>query len=385
MRTLFVTYDGFRGNSAQHVVALAERLQAGGDRCVVAVPGPLAEIAESGAGRFTPAVHADLARVERLFAGAPPEVIVAWTPRENVRRVVAPLARRCGCPYVVHLEDNEEAVTASYLGVPIERLQRLGWWGLRGMRGLPLSHPRRLRQFLAGSAGVSILMDTLASFVPDGLPSAGFWPGCDDAFFARADPAGVAARRASLGVPPDCALLVYTGNIHRGNVADMQALYGAVARLNREGRAVRLLRTGENHAPDRFVAGDAAPDVVELGFRPRAELPGLLALADVLVQPGAPGAFNDFRFPSKLPEFLASGRPVVMTRTNLGRFLRDGEEALVVPNGSAEELAAAVARLLDDPPLAARLGEAGRRFARARLNWDAAAATLRALLVRVAT
>ena len=44
------------------------------------------------------------------------------------------------------------------------------------------------------------------------------------------------------------------------------------------------------------------------GFVPKARLPRLLALADVLVQPGRAGAFNDYRLPSKLPEFLAAKR-----------------------------------------------------------------------------
>ena len=47
------------------------------------------------------------------------------------------------------------------------------------------------------------------------------------------------------------------------------------------------------------------------------------ALADVLVQPGRAGPFNDYRLPSKLPEFLSAGRPVVLPATNLARQLRD--------------------------------------------------------------
>ena len=56
-----------------------------------------------------------------------------------------------------------------------------------------------------------------------------------------------------------------------------------------------------------------------------ARLPALLRLADVLVQPGESNRFNTHRLPSKLPEFLASGRPVIMPRANLGlRAVRRG-------------------------------------------------------------
>jgi glycosyltransferase involved in cell wall biosynthesis len=44
---------------------------------------------------------------------------------------------------------------------------------------------------------------------------------------------------------------------------------------------------------------------------------------------------------------------------------------LLVPPGDAEALAAAVRRVRDDPALARRLGEAGRRRLRDRFSWPA--------------
>jgi glycosyltransferase involved in cell wall biosynthesis len=105
----------------------------------------------------------------------------------------------------------------------------------------------------------------------------------------------------------------------------------------------------------------------------------LLAGADVLVQPGAPGVFNDYRFPSKLPEFLVSGRPVIMAATNLGLVLKDGEQALIAGMGSVEEIATAVERLLLDKHLAQRVGSGGQQFARQYLRWELAAQKFRAL------
>jgi len=50
--------------------------------------------------------------------------------------------------------------------------------------------------------------------------------------------------------------------------------------------------------------------------------------------------------------------------------VRDGETGLLVDAESAEAVARAVARLLDDPKLRARLGAAGRRAVETRFNWD---------------
>jgi glycosyltransferase involved in cell wall biosynthesis len=70
-------------------------------------------------------------------------------------------------------------------------------------------------------------------------------------------------------------------------------------------------------------------------------------------------------FPNTLVEAMAAGRPVVATAVG-GSIdaVVDGETGLLVPPGSVEQLAAALARLLDEPELRRRLGDAGRARAR---------------------
>jgi glycosyltransferase involved in cell wall biosynthesis len=70
-------------------------------------------------------------------------------------------------------------------------------------------------------------------------------------------------------------------------------------------------------------------------------------------------------------EAMAVGRPVVATGTGgSAEYLRDGENALVVPPGDAHALAVAVRRLADDPALRERLVAGGRETA-ARFNQPA--------------
>jgi glycogen synthase len=92
----------------------------------------------------------------------------------------------------------------------------------------------------------------------------------------------------------------------------------------------------------------------------REDVPALISSADLFVFPSLwEGQGN------ALLEAMAVGAPIVATHIPSTReTLSDGEEALLVPPGDASELGAAVNRVLADPPLAARLGEAARLRAR---------------------
>jgi glycosyltransferase involved in cell wall biosynthesis len=61
-------------------------------------------------------------------------------------------------------------------------------------------------------------------------------------------------------------------------------------------------------------------------------------------------------------EYLAAGCPLIASRVGVvPEILVDGEHAVLVPAGDVDALAAAVERLVGDPALRRRLGEAGRR------------------------
>ena len=295
--------------------------------------------------------------------------VVAWTPRESVRLAVNSLVAEYGVPYFVHLEDNEKAITATHLCVPHGRIFSLrARLRYRHLKGRALSHPIHMERFMRGAAGVTVLMDRLLEMVPCGVRRELFWPGYDEELF------GDMEVWRGRDVTDGATTLVYTGNVHPNNSDEMATLYGAVVELNRRCRSVRLLRSGgcyDDGFAGRVVA--AAPYVTDFGVVAREELPGLLAKGDILVQPGVADEFNEFRFPSKLPEFFASGRPVILPVSNLGRFLSDGAEALLLYEGSVQEIADKVELLMDTPELAERIGRGGQRFAYENLRWGVAA------------
>lgn len=369
---LFVLYHDFSANSAVHVHNFANELAALGHSTAVAIPQDK-DIGSGLGPQHYPVLRFDRVAGDwsRVFAdGRPPEIVHAWTPRENVRLFCEKLAGFCDFSLFVHLEDNEELILEVNLGVPFDQL-------LRSDAETPpnLSHPRNYRAFLASAAGVTMIMDRLEQFVPPRLPKLVVWPGADETLFypRKRDP--VLLER--FGITPDTLVLCYTGNVHSANASDVRSLYLAAAILDREGTPTRLLRTGRDFCP--FLGPDEEWGrwiSVELGHVPYREIPDILSLADVLIQPGGNNAFNEFRLPGKLPEFFAMGRPVIVPRTNLGRFLRAGEDAWVLEKVDALGIVDAMLQLRDNKPLSDRLAAGAVAFGREHFNWKKNAGTL---------
>jgi glycosyltransferase involved in cell wall biosynthesis len=108
----------------------------------------------------------------------------------------------------------------------------------------------------------------------------------------------------------------------------------------------------------------------------RATLDACYARADVFVLP----TFHE-GYGMALAEALARGLPVVSTRAGAVPETVPSDAGLLVPPGDPAALRDALARVLDDAALRARLAEGARR-ARARLSdWDAACARLAAALM----
>lgn len=378
---LFALYHDFSANSAVHVHNFANQLATIGHSTAVAIP----EDEDRGAGlgeqryriqRFDQ-VDGDWSR---LFPnGKPPDVVHAWTPRENVRLFCEKLAGFCSFALVVHLEDNEEIILEVNLGMPFEKLAASPSAEIPGN----LAHPRHYRAFLSSADGVTMIMDRLDRFVPSEVPKLVLWPGADSSvFFPRPrDPQLL----EQLGIADGTAVLCYTGNVHSANARDVRSLYLAAAILDREGTPARLIRTGRDFCsflgPDEEWAYKVS---IELGHVPYQEIPALLSLADVLVQPGQDNAFNEFRLPGKLPEFFAMGRPILLPRTNVGRFVRHGEDAWVLDKVDALGIVDTVLELRRNKALSERLATGAVGFAREHFNWEKNTESLAAFYDQIA-
>jgi glycosyltransferase involved in cell wall biosynthesis len=375
-RILFALYGDMTSNSALHVAALADELIARGHECVVAVPRNADTVRYHHTARFRCVDFAECGERAALFPhGATPDLVHAWTTSEGVRRFATAVCAATDARLIVHLEDHEGSIFEATTARTAAELAALPAAELDRLVGDEHSHPIRSDGFLRSADGCTVILDRLAELLPPGKPSRVIWPAAAPEFFARPLPWPL---RDALGWGHEHTVLFYHGNLHPTNRAELAELYEAVVALNATGTPTTLLRAGRDFCP---LPGDlairAAPHVIALGRIDRQEhLAPLLSLTDIFVQPGAPDSFNSFRFPSKLPEFFASGRPVILPRANLGMRVRDGIDALVLDRADAAGIAAAVRRLRADPALATSLGEAAASYARLHFSWSRSAEVL---------
>jgi glycosyltransferase involved in cell wall biosynthesis len=369
---LFVLYHDFSANSAIHVHNFANQLAALGHSTAVAIPEDKDRGSALGEQNYT--VHR-FDQVDgdwsRMFAdGGTADIVHAWTPRENVRLFCEKVAGFCDYALFIHLEDNEERILEVNLGIPFQKLARS-----RSETPNNLSHPRNYRTFIESAAGVTLIMDRLEQFVPADVPKLTLWPGANEELF-HPRPRD-SALMEQLGISEGTVILCYTGNVHSANAREVRSLYLAAAILDREGTPTRLVRTGRDFCP--FLGPDEEWGrwiSIELGHIPYSEIPGILSLADVLVQPGANNSFNEYRLPGKLPEFFAMGRPIVVPRSNVGRFLRHGEEAWVLDKVDAIGIVDAVLAIRHNKELGETLAAGATRFCRQHFNWKRNTETL---------
>ena len=372
MNILFVNYGDFTTNSLNHIGGFANTLCAAAHACVVAVPQRKETLHHVANPLFIAASFDEaLARPTLFPDGRSADLIHAWTPRECVRKFVVAYQRAAlavrepanPARVLIHLEDNERFLLEGFTGKSFASLRDANPDELESLLNDSLPHPLRHESFLRISDGVTHIIDRLAEFAPPGTPTHLLFPGVDFALYQPQPPDP--ALRTELGLLGDEFVIVFTGSNTFANEPEMRELYLAVSLLNQRGTPTTLVRTGFNSP--RFLEG-LAPEVkqhvLDLGFIEKAKLPRLLALADILVQPGRPGPFNDYRLPSKLPEFLASGKPVLLPPTNLAALMENGREAVFLPTGSPDEIADLCQRLLNDAPRCVRLGEHAVEFAR---------------------
>jgi glycosyltransferase involved in cell wall biosynthesis len=177
----------------------------------------------------------------------------------------------------------------------------------------------------------------------------------------------VAADRAALGVPDGAFLVTFAGT--HGIAQSLPAVLRAAAELRDEAHFA-FVGDGPVKPVLEEEAGRLALSNVHFHPQvPTTEIPRILASSDALLVPlsGHP-LFGDF-IPSKLIDFMAAGKPVILSAGGeAARIVERFGAGVVVTPDDPSMLAEAVRWLIAHPDEAEAMTSRGRAFAQTRLR-----------------
>jgi len=169
----------------------------------------------------------------------------------------------------------------------------------------------------------------------------------------------------SRAAPP---ILIYTGNLATYQGVDLMLKAFAQVASRSPNATLQIVTESRFDPYEPLAEALGVRDRVEVHQARFQEVPGFMARARVALNPRV----QCDGLPQKLLNYMAAGMPIV-SFAGSARGLIDRHNALVVSDGDIGAFAEAVCALLDDPALAARLGENARQHA-GEASWDAAAA-----------
>lgn len=364
------------GGVTEHVVGTARALRARGHRVTVITSrftGPDADNTRDG-------LH--VVRLGRNlivpYNGAENNLTVGWNLGGRLDRLFAPDGVRAFDVVHVHCPVSPLLPLLASEAAERARIPIVGTFHtasdsarmLRLFRGVLLPYARRLAHSIAVSEAAR---DYAARYfvrpetvIPNGVDLERFRPG------------GPRLARYDDGVPN--ILFVGRFDPRKG----LPELLRACDRLARDGRAFRLILVGDGGLRadvERLSRGALEGRVHFEGRVAHDQLPEYYATADLFCSPARGGE----SFGMVLLEAMALGVPVVATDLPGHRcVVTPDHDGLLVPRRDEGALAAALARLLDDPAERRRLGANGIRSA-SHFDWKDIAARLEAIFLGVAT
>ncbi|MBL6633821.1 MAG: glycosyltransferase family 4 protein [Thermoleophilia bacterium] len=203
--------------------------------------------------------------------------------------------------------------------------------------------------------------------------------GADAAVFMPRDPAEA---RRRLGIPAEGPVISYVGKlVPRKGVDTLIEAMGILAA--RAAGAPRLVMAGiggmREPLEQRAAQLDVADRITWLGKVPHDDVGWVMSAGDVFVLPSLSEGL-----PTVVCEAMACGLPVVATAVDgTPEIVDDPATGLLVQPHDAGGLAAALARVLDDPDMARAMGAEALRRSEAEYTWAANARRMEQVYAQV--
>ncbi len=171
--------------------------------------------------------------------------------------------------------------------------------------------------------------------------------------------------RKTIGLPLDKKIIAYTASTHY----DRNLFLRSINIILKERKDVILVTTGAMLRHRDRQALNQSERIIELGFLPYEKYAKFLPSVDVFLFPYTNRSLNTGRWPNKIGDYMAAGRPVVSNPTGDIRDLFEKHQIGLLADERPEDMAQKVIRILSNEQLAFKLGQNSRKTAENYYDW----------------
>jgi glycosyltransferase involved in cell wall biosynthesis len=172
--------------------------------------------------------------------------------------------------------------------------------------------------------------------------------------------------RQKLGLPDDTFLIGYIGAIFQRDAQLMANTFDLLLRSNPQ---CRLLVIGYCNLPVAELVADPT-SVIQTGPISFEKIGLYLSACDILWLPLVKSGANLGRFPGKIYEYMAVGKPVIATDIeDVKALIHEGQFGLVAED-NPEALASQAQLLIDDSAMRRQMGDRARQMAETDYRWE---------------
>jgi glycosyltransferase involved in cell wall biosynthesis len=169
--------------------------------------------------------------------------------------------------------------------------------------------------------------------------------------------------RAALHADGKC-VVSYIGTM--GMAHGLQTVVEAASQLQYSAPDVLFLFVGEGAEKEKIVSSVRNRELTNVRFvdqQSREDIPAYICASDVCLVPLKKSELFTTVLPSKMLEFMACARPVIVGVDGLARrIVQETNAGIFVEPENAKDLASAIRRLAGDPALCKMLSRNGRRY-----------------------
>lgn len=189
--------------------------------------------------------------------------------------------------------------------------------------------------------------------------------------------------RGRAGREPGPMKIVYAGSFAKKD--GIEQLLDAFEKVHEEKGNCLLMLSGAGANLKLYQPRIAAhPAIRYVGYLEDAEFYRFLQQADVLCVTRTGSAYANAGFPFKLGEYLATGKPVIVSDVgDVKSYLKHMEDAIIIEPGNAEAIAGALAYCIDHPETIGLIGRSGEEKCRRYFDPEANGAILLELIERL--